>query len=216
MKLNAYDDFLISAVMPDIKKALKKEESLFRKRIDNSLHGMFYTYDDRSIASTLFTERTIQYILFRELCVNYKIWPESLSYGKSLERLDLSIYKNIADFEKEGEIGIELKWVQFTKENELRSKSFKKVVGDFVKIKRVKSKNKYLLLMGLTVGKLDTVKFDQDFLDFEDNKKFKKYRLKTIVVESFKSLVGEKSMLVNMILVKLVHKNMEKRLCLYE
>lgn len=185
---NAYDRFLINEILPEIRKALMKEDKLFKKQIDESIHTNFYEEDIKGISSYILTERTLQYIIFRELCKEFKIFPEDLAYGNSNERLDLSIYKNTKDPKKYAEIGIELKQVNFTNQGELYQKSLNNLTSDFDKIKRAGNKNKYILLLGLHHKK--TIEFDffnKYLLRSIDNRKFRKFGLELISQSCFKT-----------------------------
>ena len=72
-----------------------------------------WEYGNMGISNYAATERTIQYIIFKELCKNYKIIPQDRGYHKTQQRLDLSIYNELDDRDQYGEIGVELKWVNY-------------------------------------------------------------------------------------------------------
>ena len=204
--MTAYDQFLIDEILPRIKTALKREENTLRKRLDNSDHEGFYVNDSRSISSTLFTERTLQYLIYKELCGDYKLLTEELSYWGSKQRMDIVIYKNIVDRENlYGEIGIELKCVSFNKNNNLRFNSLDVVIDDFDKIKYSENPNCYLLMIGTTDTKIDIETFDTQFEDSSiiDQRRYKKYYLDTIGIESFKTMEGDHQKHLNVILTKL-------------
>ncbi len=181
---------MIEQVLPEIKNALQKEDRILRKRFANLDESCekFYADEIKSIASYNLTERTLQYIIFKELCPNFKILPEDSAYAKSNERLDLSIYKNIVDRELYAEIGIELKRVNLTKKGLFTSKSLDKIIEDFDKIKKVGNKNKYLLMTTTFDQKnLNMDELEEQIIEVFDNRKFKKYRLCHIDYQYFKT-----------------------------
>jgi len=202
---NAYDNFMIEEILPSIRKAFLKEDRLFQKKIKSSIHTDFYEDDTKGISSYILTERTLQYIIFRELCKDYKIFPEDLAYGNSNERLDLSIYKNTKDSGKFAEIGVELKQVSFTNEGRLYQKSLNNLISDFDKIKRAGNKNKYILFFGLYHKKsIDFDSFNEFLISAIDNRKFKKFRLELINQIYFKTdgYKEKKYYLINLLKLK--------------
>jgi hypothetical protein len=185
---NAYDKFMIDEILPAIKNALTKEDKRFNRLIKSSVHSDFYLDDTKGIASYILVERTLQYIIFRELCKSYKIFPEDRAYNDSKERLDLSIYKNNNDPSTFSEIGVEFKIVSFTKEGELYKNSLEKITSDFDKIKRAGNENKYILMMGLHNKKIiDFEGFNQHLNASIDNRKFRKFHLKSLALDFFRT-----------------------------
>ncbi len=185
---NVFTNYMTDEILPSIRDALKKEDKHFRKQFKNSTHNDFYNENIKGIASYILTERTLQYLIFRELCKSYKVLPEDLAYVDSNKRLDISIYKNIKDPSKFAEIGIELKQVGFTKKDRLYKTSLNNLVSDFDKIKRVQNKNKYLIIMGLHNKKnIDLDLFNEYLRESIDNRKFRKFRLDAISSTYFKT-----------------------------
>lgn len=64
MKLGAYDTFLIKEVMPKMKKALQDEDNIFKENLKKTSHKTFYKNEIFGLFSNVFTERTLQYIVF--------------------------------------------------------------------------------------------------------------------------------------------------------
>lgn len=202
--MNAYDKFMVNEIMPAINQALKKEDQTFRKKIENSNHPNFYNLEIANLSSSLFTERTIQYLVFRDLCSQFKIWPEHFAYKNSNKRIDLAIYKNIEDWEnKIAEIGIEIKLIGFTLENKIRGNSVDVIIEDFDKIKKAENPNKYLLVLGMTTAMLNIEDLNDQFITELDNRMFKKFRLQTICIESFKVKPQNEYNRMNAVLIKL-------------
>lgn len=188
MKESAYDKFMFEEILPSIKRALSREDRYFKKQMQKSSQMEFYKEDIKGIASYILTERTLQYIIFRELCTEYKVFPEDLAYYNSNERLDLSIFKNIKDPSKYAEIGIELKLVSFKNNGELYLKSLDNLISDFDKIKRAGNLNKYILLSGLFNKKeIHLESFNEYLYASIDNRKFRKFELSAIGQTSFKT-----------------------------
>ncbi|MEH6538081.1 MAG: hypothetical protein V7719_16895 [Psychroserpens sp.] len=199
---NAFDIFLIEEILPSIRKALFREDKLIKKQFNRSIHSKFYEDDTKGISSYILTERTLQYIIFKELCLNFKVLPEDSAYFNTKERLDLSIYKNIKDPDKFAEIGIEIKQVRYNRNGGLHKRSVKGIENDFDKIKRAGNKNKYILLFGVHDQKHINIDFLNSFLKSEiDNRKFKKYHLEVIAQDYFKTEVNnqKKNYIINLI-----------------
>jgi len=179
---------MIEEILPSIRKALFNEDKLFKRKIHSSIHTDFYLEDVKGIASYILTERTLQYVIFRELCKTYKIFPEDLAYLNSKERMDLSIYKNTKDLSKFAEIGIELKQVSFRNDGNLYKNGLDSLISDFEKIKRAGNRNKYIILFGLHNKKCIEIEGFNKFLSKSiDNRKFKKFGLSLINQVSFKT-----------------------------
>lgn len=211
----AFDKFMIEEIVPSIRQALIKEDILFKKQIKNSIHTDFYKEYSKGISSSILTERTLQYVIFKKLCKEFKVLPEDLAYGNSNERLDLSIYKNIKDSRKFAEIGIELKQVSFTNEGKLYQKSLKNLISDFDKLKKAGNKNKYIILLGLYhKKKIDHCLFNEYIISSIDNRKFKKFRLELISQKCFKTegFKNKNFYLINLLKLKQSRSNYQDKI----
>lgn len=133
-------------------------------------------------------------MIYIELCRKYKIIPEENSY-KDLKRLDLAVY--IKDYEP-AEIGIELKWVKFTKEGRLRQYNLDKFKDDFVKIKAAPNHLKYIIQFGLTNSILSADVLNKQIDDF-DGRIVRTLKPKVIKINSFKTMTGKEE--TNFVLV---------------
>ena len=206
MKHNKFDKYLIDEVLPLMRNALLKEDRTLRKHLSTTIHNKFYVNDIKGITSYNLTERSLQYIIYRELCSEIKILPEDLAYGDSKKRLDLSIYKNIVDREKCAEIGIELKQVKFNKNGEFSLPSIEKIIEDYVKIKNVCNENKYLLLTAIWNSKI-LPNINDNILNQIDNRLFRGMKLQFLSSEYFitKNQKAE-DIYYHLILLKLVKK----------
>lgn len=202
-KLSAYDKFLKDKILPAMVKALRKEDRTLRKQFKKTEYRDFYEPDEKSISSYLLTERTIQYVIFKELCVNFKLFPEYLAYGKTKKRIDLAIYKNISDYEKTAEIGVEIKQVTFTKSETLTADSIQHVVNDFAKIKDAKTPHKYLLLLGRSINNVKPESITLQFKSNINNTLFRKYTLSVLDIQSFKSPSDHSYDNLNLVIVKI-------------
>ena len=154
------DNFMIQEILPAIRRALHMEDAILQTKLRDSKHAEFYSPENaniQGISYSLLTERAFQYVIVRELCTDYKLLYEDGAYADSpKQRLDLSIYRDEADIDQYAEIGIEIKYVLFTKKGTLKAGNrFNGLVKDFEKIKKAGNKSKYLLLLG--VHEKDTV-----------------------------------------------------------
>jgi len=186
--MNAYDTFLVEEIFPAILKSLKTEYTRFREEIRNSKHKKFYEEDSPNLSHYIFTERTLEYFIFRDLCRKYKLFPEDIVYPNSKKRMDFSIYKNITDPTEPSEIGIEMKKLILKKNGEFHSACIKSIISDFDKLKPARNKNKYLLLLGLSdKATLNQQQLEDQFQNYIDKRKLKKFGLKMLHRGYFKT-----------------------------
>jgi hypothetical protein len=187
--MNACQKFVLDEIFPAIKKALKEEDNDFVNKMIESKFSKFYCQNECGLVSNLVTERTIQYIIFKELCKKYKVIAEDNAYGTS-QRIDLSIYKNRSNFEDlYGEIGIEIKQVKFYEDFELYSDSFNKLISDFEKVKGLENENRYILILGENKPMMfDLEEFNEYLLKKVDKRKFKKFSLTAVAHSCFRTL----------------------------
>ena len=203
---------MINEVMPKMKKALQEEDNVFKDNLSKTKHKIFYEDEIPGLSSNVFTERTLQYIIFRELCKHFKIIPEDLAYSQSNKRIDLAIYKNHKKRDEVfSEIGIEIKKVIFTKEGFIQLKSMDMIVDDFIKLLESENKHKYLLLFGF--GKANNIDLlNDDFFETSEirykKRIFKKYDVIFLNKRGFKTKVSRNKYIdFNIILCKIVKNN---------
>jgi hypothetical protein len=186
--MNAYDTFLVEEIFPAILKSLKAEDNKFREEIKNSKHKKFYAEDSPNLSSYIFTERTLQYFIFRDLCRNFQLFPEDPVFGNTKKRMDISIYKNMSDYTAPSEIGLEIKKLYLKKNGEFHSVTMKSIISDFDKLKKALNKNKYILLLGLSdKTTLNQQQLEDQFHDYIDKRKLKKFGLKMLHRGYFKT-----------------------------
>lgn len=146
MATNKYDRFLKNEFMPDVAQVLRREDTRLRKMIGWSDYSNFYKENNQGITSYAVTERIYQYLIFRSLAGDYRMILEDFSYPNDASRIDISIFKSRPKKDqKYADIGIEIKLAKLTNDGVFTPKSISDFKKDFVKIKKVKHENKYLL-----------------------------------------------------------------------
>jgi hypothetical protein len=176
-------------------EALIKWDKYIRQQFLNSIYrDTFYEPSYKGLGAKSIAERFIQTLIYIELCKKYRISPEDNSY-KGLKRLDLAVYIN--GYEP-AEVGIELKWVRFTKAGRLWQYHFDKFKEEFVKIKAAPNPNKYILQLGLTDVTINANVLNQQIDDF-DGRTLRTLKPKVLKVNSFKTLTNDKE--TNFVLV---------------
>jgi hypothetical protein len=102
--------------------------------------------------------------------------------------MDISIFKNLSDYDKPSEIGIEIKKLYLKKNGEFHSVTIKSIISDFDKLKQARNKYKYILLLGLSdKTTLNQQQLEDQFHNYIDNRKLKKFGLKMLHHGSFKT-----------------------------
>lgn len=88
---DSYGTFMANDFMPKLEDALKKEDTLLRKRLRGSLHKTFYSDFTSGVLSKDFTEKVLQYFIYRELSHYFKIELETAVYKNSQKKVDFAI-----------------------------------------------------------------------------------------------------------------------------
>ena len=186
-----YDETM-RAFIKDVKVVLQEKDAYIRNKFLNSpeVNG-FYKDRGKGIATWSVTEPILKFIIFTELCDKYKMRPEDSTY-KSSELLDLALFVDEQDEINPAEIGIEMKWAEFTKESLLTSGSLALLVEDFIKIKKSMTANNYLMQFILHKNSVEVnpLRLEQQINDTYDRRSFRYYAPQVIGIEQFPTWVS--------------------------
>ncbi len=132
-KRDSYGTFMAREFMPELIKVLYKEDKLLRRRLRGSRHKAYYSEDSSALLSNAFTEKVLQYLIYRELSGLFKIELEAAVYGNTQKRVDFVIYrKPIYRHLNVPEIAVEIKQISLNQDMQLSGQGLKSFADDSI------------------------------------------------------------------------------------
>jgi hypothetical protein len=194
-------------------KVLEGQDKRVAENIQKSKFPGFFKNEHRGLGLFGTCERDMQYLIFADLCKEYKVYPEWSGSYKNMQRADIAIWTDEKATEDDmvSDVAIEMKWAHFKKDGFLYDYSIQNLVDDVLKMKRhCVSSNKYFMQLAITDERLDfksnaaKKKFEDDVNWYFDKRAFRNCWLAFTYHVDFETRgVGDNIRFFNMLLWKI-------------